>query len=69
MDRIKVQLNEKEILKDIIDLRRKFHKNPELGWLEFETANEISEKLFQYGFNVSVGNEVITANKKVWASK
>ena len=31
----------------IIDLRRRFHQNPELSWEEYETSKIISEELIK----------------------
>ena len=45
--KINPQVN--KIKKSIIDNRRDFHKNPELSFKEFRTAQVISEKLKSYG--------------------
>ncbi|MBS7525370.1 amidohydrolase [Fusibacter paucivorans] len=39
--------------------RRQFHKNPEVGWTEFQTAVTVSQRLKKLGFNVSEGRAVI----------
>lgn len=35
-----------------IDLRRKIHANPELGWQEFKTTELIKEELLSYGIEI-----------------
>jgi len=38
-----------ECLQEVIDIRRHFHRNPELSFKEFETASFIISKLEEYG--------------------
>ncbi|MEN3931552.1 M20 aminoacylase family protein [Microvirga sp. W0021] len=40
---------------EFIDLRRKLHQNPELGFEEVETSNIVAEKLTQWGYEVNRG--------------
>ncbi len=46
-------------LDDMIELRRKIHRNPEPGWCEFMTTAEIVGRLRQMGFNPLLGEKVI----------
>ena len=36
---------------EIIEMRRHFHKYPELGYQEYETAEYIKKKLLKYGIH------------------
>lgn len=47
-------------MKDIISLRREFHKIAETGWLEIKTTIKIIEHLLDLGFEVKYGREVHT---------
>lgn len=38
--------------KEIIDLRREFHKHPELNWKEIRTGNGVEEELKKIGIEV-----------------
>jgi len=38
-----------QLHEELIKWRRKIHKNPELGFKEYETANFIAEKLQEFG--------------------
>lgn len=40
-----------------IDIRRDFHRNPELGFCEFRTAAVISDRLRKLGFELRLGKE------------
>ncbi len=43
----------------LIDLRREFHRNPEIGWAEFMTTARIVSVLREYGFEVLLGAQAI----------
>ncbi|RKD30540.1 amidohydrolase [Thermohalobacter berrensis] len=43
----------------IIGYRRDFHKYPEAGWTEFRTASIIARKLYELGYDIRLGKEVI----------
>lgn len=45
--------------KKIIADRRDFHRYPEIGWTEFRTASIIARRLFELGFDVKLGRDVI----------
>ena len=47
------------IEKELIDLRRKFHKHPELGWLEFYTTTEIINYLKELGYEIKKKEEFL----------
>lgn len=46
--------NESELTQLIQD-RRDFHRNPELGYKEFRTARIVADRMVQYGYEVSTG--------------
>lgn len=43
----------------IIEIRRDFHKYPELGFMEFRTASLIARRLIELGYEVKLGREVL----------
>ncbi|GLC30058.1 amidohydrolase [Clostridium omnivorum] len=43
----------------IIEMRRDFHKYPELGFMEFRTASLIARRLIELGYEVKLGREVL----------
>ena len=49
---IKIKELLRDIKKDIIDIRREFHKIPELGFEENITSNKIKKYLQNWGYNV-----------------
>lgn len=55
---------------DVIELRRDFHKYPELGFTEFRTASKVVEILDSLGYDVLYGNDAIDeASRKGVPSK
>lgn len=44
---------------EMIEVRRRLHANPELGWTEFETTALVATKLQALGFEVHLGREVV----------
>lgn len=44
--------------KSIVELRREFHRIPEVGWLEFETTIKIIDYLKALGYEVEYGKKV-----------
>ncbi|WP_249030319.1 amidohydrolase [Tannockella kyphosi] len=44
---------------ETVQLRRDFHRNPEIGWLEMRTSCIISEYLEELGYQVMTGRDVI----------
>jgi len=44
----------------IINYRRDFHKHPEVGWTEFRTASIIARRLTELGFDVKLGQDVVS---------
>ena len=45
-------------MKDLIELRREFHRYPESGWTEFRTTVRIIEELHSLGIPVRWGREI-----------
>ena len=43
------------LLPDVVELRRQFHMQPELGMQEHETAAEVARQLGEYGLEVTTG--------------
>jgi aminobenzoyl-glutamate utilization protein A len=48
-----------ETVAQVIADRRQFHKNPEVGWTEFQTAATVSQRLKALGFTVESGRTVV----------
>ena len=48
-----------ELQDELINLRRDFHRYPEVGWTEFRTASIVAKHLEDYGYKVLLGEEVI----------
>ena len=44
-------LPSKSVLDDVVDLRRYFHKNPEVSFSEHETTRYLKERLRELGLN------------------
>lgn len=53
-----------EIEPDIINTRRDFHKYPELAYREFRTASLIARKLKEFGCEIKIGQEIMTADAR-----
>jgi amidohydrolase len=51
----KVKKLSHEIEQELIDIRRHIHKNPEIGFKEFETSKLVAQKLRQMGIEVIEG--------------
>ncbi|MCH6265404.1 amidohydrolase [Neobacillus citreus] len=49
---------------NVIDLRRDFHRYPELGFTEFRTASKVVEVLEGLGFYVLYGEDAIDSNSR-----
>lgn len=49
LDNKTIDKQAEQLHEDLIKWRRKIHKNPELGFEEYETANFIAEKLKEFG--------------------
>jgi aminobenzoyl-glutamate utilization protein A len=52
----------------LIEQRRKFHANPELGWQEIETTRAIVSDLVQIGYEVVSGADFLGGVKKIGMS-
>ncbi|WP_125152880.1 amidohydrolase [Clostridium rectalis] len=44
--------------KELVNIRRDFHKNAEVGWEEFRTASKIAEYLESIGLNIKLGEHI-----------
>ncbi|MFW6143069.1 MAG: amidohydrolase, partial [Desulfovermiculus sp.] len=51
----KIQSLADRTLKEVVELRRQIHRNPELGMEEFETAARVREYLSDLGVRVKTG--------------
>lgn len=49
----------------IIETRRDFHKHAEAGWLEFRTASLVARRLKTLGFEVDLGESVISREDRM----
>lgn len=52
----------------IVDLRRHFHANPELGWREIETTSRIAAELRALGYEVVSGREFLGDAERIGLS-
>lgn len=46
--------------------RRELHKHPQPGWLEFYATGFVAEKLEQWGYDVQLGESIISADKRLF---
>ena len=44
-----------QLHEQLVDYRRHLHKNPELGFAEYETSKFIQSKLFEFGLEYTTG--------------
>ena len=51
---------EAQYVDEMIDTRRRIHRNPEEGWTEFETSWLVAERLRALGLPVLLGTDVIS---------
>lgn len=49
----------------IIERRREFHRYPEVGWTEFHTSALVAHYLHELGWEVKVGQEIISADERL----
>ncbi|GHH99872.1 amidohydrolase [Neobacillus kokaensis] len=54
-----------EISQSLIEWRRDFHTYAESGWVEFRTASIVASKLSSWGYDVSVGREVVDEQSRM----
>lgn len=50
---------------NLITLRRDFHRHPEPGWLEYRTAAKVADILEELGYELAVGEEVLTLDSRM----
>ena len=48
-----------ELLPTMIAVRRKLHKNPETGWLEYGTAALVAKRLQELGYTLTMGEKAV----------
>lgn len=53
------------LTKQLINLRRDFHKHPESGWIEYRTSSIIADLLSTYGYQVYVGENVCKSESRM----
>lgn len=63
MDKVKDFIQ--EIEKELIEIRRDFHKYAESGWQEIRTSSIIAEKLENIGYKVLVGDDVCDLDSRM----
>ncbi|WP_258000527.1 amidohydrolase [Bacillus sp. Marseille-P3661] len=51
--------------KELIELRRDFHRYPESGWLEYRTSAKIASLLESYGYKVYVGKDAVHSEARM----
>jgi aminobenzoyl-glutamate utilization protein A len=49
----------KKLEREIIALRRDFHKYPESAWTEFRTSSLVAERLSRLGYELTVGLDTV----------
>ncbi len=49
---------------DIIQVRRDFHRHPEVGFTEFRTAGKVVETLLALGYDVTYGKDAIDGDAR-----
>ncbi|MED4207525.1 amidohydrolase [Neobacillus mesonae] len=54
-----------EISQSLIEWRRDFHTYAESGWVEFRTASIVASKLSSWGYDVSVGRDVVDEHSRM----
>ena len=45
--------------------RRQLHRNPQPAWLEFYSTGFVAEKLFDWGYKLQLGKEIIDESKRL----
>ncbi len=55
----------KEMTPRLQERRRDLHKFAESGWLEFRTATLVAEELYQLGYQLRLGKEVVNASSRM----
>lgn len=54
-----------DISQSLMEWRRDFHTYAESGWVEFRTASIVASKLASWGFEVSVGRDVMDEHSRM----
>lgn len=54
-----------ELINEMINYRRNFHKYPEIGWTEYQTSALIARKLAALGFEVYMGKAVCDVDSRM----
>ena len=50
---------DQEIVRELVETRRRIHRRPEEGWTEFETTRLVAGRLEALGLRVLLGTDVI----------
>lgn len=50
---------------EAVEWRHTFHRNPQPAWLEFFSTGFVAEKLSNWGYNVSLGKDIIDGSKRL----
>ena len=58
-----------QIKKHLVQYRRDFHRNPELGWVEVRTTEVIAKHLNELGYEVYVGEAVCDMDSRLDVQK
>ncbi len=45
--------------------RHQLHRNPQPAWLEFYSTGFVAEKLFDWGYKLQLGKEIIDESKRL----
>ncbi|WP_240375858.1 amidohydrolase [Bacillus piscicola] len=64
MKKTTLELIEK-LVPSLVEWRRDFHKHPEPGWAEFRTASIVASRLESWGYQLSLGREVVEGEKRM----
>ncbi|MBR0385197.1 MAG: amidohydrolase [Erysipelotrichaceae bacterium] len=54
-----------QLLPQMIELRRGFHRYAETGWLEIRTASVIADRLTRMGYEVLIGSQVMKEDERM----
>lgn len=45
--------------------RRQLHRNPQPAWLEFYSTGFVAEKLFDWGYELKLGKQIIAEDERL----
>ncbi len=58
---------DQRLVEELAQIRREFHRHPELSWLELATTARIAGRLEKLGFNVTTGASLYAHEPQNWA--